>query len=65
MKKNFQNEIFLKKLLNLIIIDSLSKIENDYVVENLFLENLIHNLLELHNFLKFGKERYEKKLGEK
>ena len=53
----FQNKIFINKLLNLIIINSYSKIENGQVVENLFLEKVIRNLLESHNFLKFGKKR--------
>ena len=43
----FQNEIFINKLLNLIIIYSFSKIGNVQVVENLLLGNVIHNLLEL------------------
>ena len=51
LKKIFQNEIFIDKLLNLIIIYSFSKIGN------LFLEKVICRLLNLDNFLKFGKKR--------
>ena len=57
IKKNIQKEILINKLLNLITIDSLSKIENGYVVENRFLENVIHNLLQSHNFFEFGKKQ--------
>ena len=32
---------------------------------NLFSENMIHDLLESHNFFKFGKKREEKKVGAK
>ena len=49
--------------MNFIIIDTFSKIRNGQVVENLFLEKVIRKLLELDNFLKFGKKRLEKKLG--
>ena len=42
-----------------------SKIGNGEVVENLFSEKMIHDLLESHNFLKFGEKRYEKKLCQK
>ena len=56
-KNIFQNEIFINKLLNLIIIYSFKKIENGQVVGNLFLEKVICNLLKSHNFLKFGKKR--------
>ena len=41
-------------MLNLIIIYSFSKIGNSRVVGNLFSETMIHDLLESHNFLKFG-----------
>ena len=33
------------------------KIRNGEVRENLFFEKMIHDLLESHNFLKFGKKR--------
>ena len=33
-----------------------SKIGNGEVVENLFSEEIIRDLLESHNFLKFGKK---------
>ena len=33
------------------------KIRNGEVVENLFSEKMIHDLLESHNFLKFDKKR--------
>ena len=33
------------------------KIRNGEVVENLFSKKMIHDLLESHNFLKFGKKR--------
>ena len=57
IKKIFQNEIFINKFLNLVIVDSFSKIGNGQVVENLFLEKVICNLLESHHSLKFGKKR--------
>ena len=41
------------------------KIRNGEVVGNLFSEKMIHDLLESHNFLKFGKKQKEKKLGQK
>ena len=53
----FQNEIFINEVLNLIIIYLFSKIRNGQVVENLIFEKMIRNLLESHNFLKFGKKR--------
>ena len=65
IKKHFPKQNFLNKLLNLMIINSFSKIGNGQVVENLFLQKVICNLLKSHNFLKFGKKRYEKKLGQK
>ena len=37
--------------------NSFSKIRNGEVGENLFSEKVIHDLLESHNFLKFGKKR--------
>ena len=54
---HFQNAIFINKLLNLIIIDSFSKSGIGPVVESLFLIKVTRNLLESHNFLKFGKKR--------
>ena len=33
------------------------KIRNGKVVANLFSEKMIHDLLESHNFFKFGKKR--------
>ena len=36
IKKKFLNKIFINKLLYLIIINSISKIGNGHVVENLF-----------------------------
>ena len=39
------------------IKDSFLKIRNSEVVGNLFFEKMIHDLLESHNFLKFGKKR--------
>ena len=58
IKKNiFQNEIFINKLLNLIVIYSFSKIGNGYVVGNLFPKTMNRDLLESHNFLKFVKKR--------
>ena len=33
------------------------KITNGEIVGNLFSEKMIHDLLESHNFLKFGKKR--------
>ena len=58
MKKTiFQNKIFIKKLLYLLIINSILEIGNGYVVENLFPKKINCNLLESQNFLKFGKKR--------
>ena len=37
IKKNFQNENFINKLLNFIIIDSFSKIGNGFLVFQIFL----------------------------
>ena len=34
-------------------------------MENLFSEKMIRDLLESHNFLKFGKKRLDKKLWQK
>ena len=56
-KTIFQNKIFINKLLYLIIINSISKVGNVHVIENLFLEKVIRNLLVSHNFFKFGKKR--------
>ena len=56
-KKIFQTQIFINKLLNLIIFDKFSKIGDGQVVENLFLEKMIRNLLESHHFFKFGKKQ--------
>ena len=36
---------------------SFLKIRNGEFVGNLFSEKMIHDLLKLHNFLKFGKKR--------
>ena len=44
IKKNIQNKIFINKLLNLIIIDSFSKIGNGQVADNLFSGKMIYNL---------------------
>ena len=46
----FQNKIFINKLLYLIIINSISKIGNGQVVENLFSKRMNRDLLESHNF---------------
>ena len=56
-KTIFQYKIIINKLLYLIIINSFSKIENGQVVGNIFFEEMICNLLKLHNFLKFRKKR--------
>ena len=53
--------MFIKNLLNLIIIDLFKKIENGQLVENLFPEKMIHDLSESYIFLIFGKKRYKKK----
>ena len=52
-KTIFQNKIFTNKLLYLIIIDSISKIENGHVVENLFPNKMNRDLLQSHRFPKF------------
>ena len=49
-KTIFQNKIFINKLLYLIIINSISKIENGHVVENLFPKQMNRDLLESHYF---------------
>ena len=56
-KTIFQNKIFINKLLYLIIINSISKIGNGDVVENLFPKKLNHDLLESNHFQKFGLKR--------
>ena len=53
----FQNKIFINKLVYLIIINSISKIGNGHVVENLFPKKIKRDLLESHHFLKFGSTR--------
>ena len=60
---NDKKTIFINKLLYLIIINSISKIGNGHVVENLFPKKMNRDLLESHNFLKFGSKRYENKFG--
>ena len=42
--------MFINKLLYLIIIYSISKIENGHVVENLFPKKMKRDLLESHHF---------------
>ena len=49
-KTIFKNNIFINKLLYSIIINSISKIGNGQVVENLFSKKMKHNLLESHDF---------------
>ena len=44
-------------MLYLIIINSISKIGNGQVVENLFSKKMNHNLFESHNFQKFDSKR--------
>ena len=53
----FQNKIFINKLLHLIIINSISKIGNGQVVENLFSKKMNRALIESHHFEKFGLKR--------
>ena len=50
IKKQCSKKKFIKKWLNLIIIDSFSKIGNGQVVENLFSKKMIRDLLESHHF---------------
>ena len=50
----FQNKILINKLLYLIIINSISKIGNGQVAENLFPKKMNRDLLESHHFLKIG-----------
>ena len=47
-KTIFQNNIFINKLLYLIIINSISKIGNGQVVENFFPKKMNRDLLESH-----------------
>ena len=55
IKKNiFQNEIFINKLQNFIIIYLFLKIGNDKVVKILFPVKMFRDLSESHHFLKFG-----------
>ena len=49
-KTIFQNKIFIKKLLYFIIINSISKIVNGNIVENLFPKKMSRDLLESHDF---------------
>ena len=49
-KTVFQNKIYINKLLYLIIINSISKIGNCQVIENLFSEKMNRDLLESHHF---------------
>ena len=49
-KTIFQNKIFINKLLYFIIINSISKIENGQVVENLFAKKMNRDLLKSHHF---------------
>ena len=44
--------LMVEPLMNLFL-----KIRNGEVVENLFSEKMIHNLLESYHFLKFDMER--------
>ena len=44
-------------LINFIFAPTFFLIRNGEVVGNLFSEKMIHDLLESHNFLKFGKKR--------
>ena len=71
INQNSQSDTFFPKLKNTVVkidIKSFSvwfqtlknlflKIENGEVVGNLFSEKMIHNLLESHNILKFGKKQ--------
>ena len=56
-KTIFQNKIFINKLLYLVIINSISKIGNGQVVENLFPKKMNRDLSESHHFQKFGSKR--------
>ena len=49
-KTIFQNKIFINELLYLIIINSISKIGNGHVVENLFPKKMNRDLLKSHHF---------------
>ena len=57
IKTIFQNEIFIKKVLNLIIIDSFSKIGNGQVVENIFIRKISYDSRNFNHFQKIGKKR--------
>ena len=50
----------MNKLLNFLINYSIQKIRNGSVIENLFPEKMIRDLLESHHFLKFGMQREKK-----
>ena len=54
-----RNNIFINKLRNLIIIDSFKKIRNGQVVENIFPEKMICDLLKSHHSFEFGAKRWE------
>ena len=60
-KTIFQNNVFIKKLLNLII-DLFSKIGNGQVVENLFSEKMIHYLSESNYVCNYIKKNSLKKV---
>ena len=57
---SYLNKIFINKLLHLIIINSISKIENGYIAENLFPKKMNCDLLESHHFLNLA--RSDKKI---
>ena len=62
LKSIFQNKILINKLLNFKIIYSFYKFGNGQVVENLFPEKKIRDLLESHRFFKIWYEVIRKKV---
>ena len=50
IKKQLYKKKIINKLLYLIIINSISKVRNTHVVENIFPKKMNRNLLESHNF---------------
>ena len=49
-KTIFKHNIFIDKMLYLIIITSISKVGNGHFVENLFPKKMNRDLLESHQF---------------
>ena len=53
----YKTKFLINKFLNFIIIDLFFKNRNGRVVENLFPDKMIRDLLESNHFLKFGSKQ--------